>query len=75
MAYTLLSKGYLAQQTEVLQIYAHMLPICVGGIYQTGLFCRTDTHGRQDTSMQPPIQGWLRSRAGKRTQKPQTAHQ
>ena len=38
MAYTLLSKGHLAKQTEVLQIYAHMLPIRVGGIYKTGLF-------------------------------------
>ena len=33
MAYTLLSKGYLANETEVLQIYAQLLPICSGSIY------------------------------------------
>ena len=52
MAYTLLSKGYLTEQTEVLQIYAHLLPIRVGSIYKTGLFCRTDTHSGQDLKMQ-----------------------
>lgn len=55
MAYTLLSKGYLAYETEVLQIYAHLLPIRIGSIYKTGLFCGTDTDCWKNFKMQPTV--------------------
>ena len=51
MAYTLLSKGYLAYETEVLQIYAHLLPIRSGSIYKTGLFCGTVSYGYKNFKM------------------------
>ncbi len=50
---TLLSKSSVAVKAPaLLQVFAHMLVICRGSVYQTRFFRGVDTHGIQNIKMQ-----------------------
>ncbi len=50
---TLLSKSSVAVKTPaLLQVFTHMLVICRGSVYQTGIFRGIDTDGLQNIKVQ-----------------------